>query len=953
MTHHAPTSRRTLVSVLAAWLSGIASVTAQPAGTPASSPPPGGSIADAPKRFVFDAGWWQTGGLAWAFSRPAQTRAPDGAVIGPDAPRWSAPVSLASAPEPEMVRDTPNSTSILASGVDHDGVTPLLVVFQASQRWLDVFTVAGDALLLAEQTGVGRNRLWLGGADIPDLFQNADPHWCFLPKAGVVVHGLIVLQLEAWTDTWPTYEFWVSAATAFAVSQDQGRTWSLVFVDSIVEPGKWRGRAWSMQNWWPLVRGQDRPLEAFFAAADYRENPIATGGRIYVWRAARADASSPWTLDPVHRVYESVHPGGEHAHAAAVLPFGDAGLRVLASFGDGQDINRIVSLTRPDRGDLSAGWSVHERYHGSRDSPGLSANQFVGCAPSLDLRAIITGADLAGEQLALLRADDSPVSPPRTSFLHGWGFVDGTKSQNFVIRTPFPERGGPYVSTFDPHIDAAVSKVASRALVSFDGVQWAQAFQPLTGSAWSAAIHGGHVYVDAPGGMGLGLRRFALPTLLTRRPLAISPGGWQRAVPNPRVVGPGSGTISPLTRDPLGRWIDAGKVLDPQPPAAGQVYRVIASRLAESNLIRDLELAGTASNIGAHAPSGVMLVRLWILSNMPGKSAVPRFELRDSAGGVQVGVRASINPIDTWAPVTMWAPITVSPGARLRLRVRSAQTQPDDEDFYLAIDAATEGHHAPTYPLPQDATDPPVGTFFPDELSAVTGFSCGPKWTVTLALQLPPDGFDDSSGSAIQWPLATLWGDADNRVELLADASTDRLLVHVRRNGEFAGARHSLPIYWLRGSPILVSIAEPGDGTGIQVTLSAGGSAIHDADILVPGVLSPAVAPREIRMGDHTGLGGGGDVIRTPSLLWWGGQINERTFLNAQSRRTLLRTLRFLNRPGSRADRTGDGFLDSRDLLDLLDAVARADPSGDINQDGAVDAADVRDFLAELRAAGG
>ncbi len=310
----------------------------------------------------------------------------------------------------ETVRNTIAHTDLLGSGLGHDGETPILLVYNRSSGILDVFTVAGNDLLEAEQTGVGRNRTDIGDTPKQDILQGAVANRAYEPVSAAVCHGLIVILCVVSEDLAPPSGDYVEVATAFVVSQDEGVTWDLVHEDSNVDEGWPRGREWCMQNWWPMASSAS-PREAYFVATDYRSNPDALGGRTYLFRAQRQEVGSPWTFEPVTITQEAVGAEGTHFHTAAVLPYEEEGLCVLTSVGDTQFNNCVVKQTRSDRDYTAPGWTTVEDYHGligdiTHHDWGREGNQFVGCAPGPQAGDVLVGADLNNEQIMLIPASE-------------------------------------------------------------------------------------------------------------------------------------------------------------------------------------------------------------------------------------------------------------------------------------------------------------------------------------------------------------------------------------------------------------------------------------------------------------------------------------------------------------------------------------------------------------------
>lgn len=870
-----------------------------------------------PRRFNFDGAFAGSPGLVFDFTRPVATRSPDGQPVSPDAPRYSPTATIASAPLLETVRVNGGQQRLMGSGLDHDGTTPLMVLADLSHQHFDVFTVAGDALRLAEQGGAGRIRTAIARGAYNDLLAGAVPGKLYAPRAGTVCHGLIVVLCEVMTDVSPPSGNWRSSAVAFVISQDQGRTWQLQFEDAPVNPGVRRVETWSMQNWWPVERVA-HPLEAYFLATDYRHQPSTRGGRAYMFRARRISAGSPWSLEPTTIVYETEGPDPQHAHTAGLLPFGGGGLRVVTSVGDCQTHSRITSTTREDASYLDPGWTVQEDYHGSQASgidPGVWANQFVGCAPGPAADEMVTGSDVATEVIVSASAGEPGAPHPRTRFVYGLPVADGSYTSNaFFLRTPTPERGGPYCAFSHTVLDSnqLVPLSANRMLYSPDGVHWTQAFATPS-DLGTGCIHGEHIYYEStvPGGT---LERARIPRTRTGRPLLIGPGGLQRNVASPSFSTVQPGGITPLTQA-QGLWMFEGRPLAPQPPSSGQVFHVKGSRFAATPEIGRLHLTGDVAAAREVSGTSALQMRVWVMNNSEAGSADARFDLGGPWGSLGRARWIRAHSVDSWIPVMLLDSVGVAATDPIHLRIDAGSgfcpspSVPADLDVFVAVDALAEGPGCPGYPMPMsDAT--PGGSYHPDELGTVAGFRCGPAWTITLAGQLPADAWDGTVPTVGRWPLATLWGDASNSIELVADTADpfdSRMLARVIRDHEVVEELRSEPLFWLRGSALLVSVSDTGDGRGIHVTASAAGSPIQELQATrSPAPVSLAVQPGEIRFGASADTSGGASLVRVAPMLWWGGEIRETQALVGPQRAEQLACIQFL---GPLAPTTLDGDL--------------------------------------------
>lgn len=843
-------------------------------------PPP----HDLPAKFFrFDDGFDSTGGLNFVFSRDAATFGRKGKAVMPGVPRYEQATLIASAPIFQHLRSTPWPVTILGGGVDHDGLTPLMIVEEShiTQTLLDVFSATGDAFKVAEYTSQGRTRTILGGDPDPDLMLGTVPGKQYRPEAAVVCHGLIVVYC---TVRVRLDERWQDAAGAFVTSQDRGLTWTLAFESEPFAVGSARGALWCMQNWWPAARGV-APLEAFFVATDYCHNGGSPGASMFVMRASRPAVSEPWSIDDQGgaTVLHTVFPG-QHSHTGGIFPMGDSGLWAFTVLGDLRGTNRIVSMRRPDRAYSNPDWEIRDDFHGAGGDPGLEANQFVGCAPGPTEGTVIAGADLSAEQLMLLRLDPASPNHPSTSHLYGLPPSHSFGATSFIVRTPFPERGGPYAASSGIAYPIP-NPLIPRTLFSPDGLNWCQAAQ----SAGYPFIHGDDIYFA---GLGVGITRTPLPWTSLQRPLLVGPGGLQRTRALPDFDAPG-GEVTPLARNAAGYWIDGDLVLSPQPPSASAVYRVQSHHSEAPYLVAWVYPAGSGP-FHRTIPGDDFQCRWWVLNPDPSRSSVLYLSVGSPCDPWQAARQSLTACTDRWFPVDVAGYMHADPGEPIGLRIIEGPVG-EDQTVYLALDNMTEGAGAPGYAMPCDTSPGQTGQQRPDELAAVTGLACSSRWTVTFAAQIPEDGFDASIPTQHRWPIATLWGTDNDRIEFIADTLRGRFSAEVYSHGVRASTLSTGPMVWLRGSEVLVSAAQqPGFGP-IEVTASVCGGAPVRLNTISP---SPAhLRPRELRFYSSSAppsASGMGD--RVSPLTVFGGRIDPAEFLSNDQRQNLLTSLNFLRR---------------------------------------------------------
>lgn len=871
------------------------------------------------RRFVFDGGFSATPGIQFQFGRSAPTTGAAGEPLAPGQPRFGRARAIATGPGlVESVRATSWMTRMLASGLDHDGQTPLLVLREYVEEVVDVFPVGGEALLQAELTGAGRNRTRLTGAwsSRADILQGQISGKTFNPEAGVVCHGLIVLLCVVSQETSPGV--WQAVSTAYVTSADRGVTWSLHSEDAAVQPGAGRVRSWSMQNWWPLDRA-GAPIEAWFTSADYRYRgpgaADANGGRTLLFRATRPAPGGAWTLEPAVPVITSSNGLGEHAHASAIVPFGANGLRVLTAFGDGFNFSRITSATRADSQYWSEGWAVDHAYHGSLATSGF---QFVGCAPGPEPGDVLLGADEGSQQIFLVHPDGDAQSRAHLKRLHGEGFQNGPGSRVFLIRTPTPEEGGPYVANLSAGLESFAG-VSERTLYSANGIDWAETFAP--GGAHEPVIHDGHIYLDSLTAAA-GVRRIPVPQMLHRSPLLIGRGAANRlaaSLPPP----------APDDSHNQFRLLSAQEraSLQPQPPTSGPVYEVRATPGGGWLVARWRPTGGQAV-----MPSGKLTLRGWVMP-LGAESVDLVWRMGDGSTWTSERSMHAVIAHDAWSPFVLRDGVVPPGGAPYAPELLLTKPLGVEYGAFVALDALSDGLALPGFPLPAESTST-------SEQAIVGGLLASPTWTLALAGEVPDDAWDASTPTPTRWTLACVRSDAINFIEISADTAQRTLLVRPTSAG-VPGPLIEIPnAFFMRGSQVRVCIA--GTPGSLAVTATVGMRPLASASVSV-GLAAP---PREVRFAST-------DQTSVASFAWHGGMIDPLGAYDQPQREALLRDLAFLEPisivPG---DANRDGRVDFLDLNQVLAEFGRAGLglAGDVNGDGGVDFLDLNLVLSAFGA---
>lgn len=305
------------------------------------------------------------------------------------------------------------------------------------------------------------------------------------------------------------------------------------------------------------------------------------------------------------------------------------------------------------------------------------------------------------------------------------------------------------------------------------------------------------------------------------------------------------------------------RYLPPAPCVSARILRVRTQRTVpgtSNHFICRIHLSGiNDSNWNQFSSGGwstgslVRRIRCWVLDgtwgvltgqndqSYPNKTAQMSMRTRDGS--------ATGDPTDQGAPLlyscsNRWCPLTIigfrtitnsvdptKNGLGIELLCASDSYRddngvrpPDDNYLYLAIDGAFDGNGSLPYPIALSqagtAPDEKPPELLTLELGSATGgypLSFGSSWTLRLAGQVPIGNWDQYAerrgGPPLflderYWPLATLWADANNWIELVANCKLMAFRVRVNVAGTVTdydfGEGDQL---WLPDSPLMVAIS--------------------------------------------------------------------------------------------------------------------------------------------------
>jgi hypothetical protein len=557
------------------------------------------------QRFLVDSAHYNpdTGQFApnISFTRGIQTVDPGSVLMGPDEPRFDRMVAIPSVavppPEPSETAAlqvySNTQGQILAFGVDRDGVTPLMVMVDRISTSLWVFvnggfpndtnplptTLPGAAVAPHTKTQLTANPKGIALSDqgkpvattFLDLFDGSSGIG-FEPVDGIVFHGLIVLAGRIFVrDGMPNAPgHWPLLGFGFAVSNDRGATWSLVYYDRDENDPDMARKLWPRGQTWVIrvaalydSRYAANPAECIVSSTDYRHNlatgQIAASGHAWVLKFTRSlSPIDDWQLSAAVARFSIL--SNTHCHVAHVTeyhPFPDnKGLQLLVSNGDGPDRNRFTRYILNDKDDpnFATNWIPVDDYHGTHAPffPGkaMLSQQPVGAIQGPREGAIIWGADSQTEWISMMQL---PFDANPSSFTHIYGLATGFGDAVIIrngslvnLKDLRPENSGasdpatfpaPCIASVWNELASTEEELRASARILYTphldaaGGVWTQ----VGNTRWlspTSAQYGGYIYSASDVDIAVGLRRFPIPGVKTFRPVLVAPGGANMVIAN-------------------------------------------------------------------------------------------------------------------------------------------------------------------------------------------------------------------------------------------------------------------------------------------------------------------------------------------------------------------------------------------------------------------------------------
>lgn len=875
---------------------------------------------------IFDSGI--SGTLPFTFSRDAETIDTAGNPVGVDEPRFGESTLLTEPGTWAPVLGGINEAVVIGSGWDHDGVTPLAVLWEV--RTARMTFIRGEDYSTANTFTLARL----------DLARNTVSGYRYVPQGTVVYEGLVavITQRERQVGT----NSWVVEGISFFYTQDYGQSFQRVeqvgggydvpAIAGGVSEGMQRSREWAFTNAFPETSVDDR-LGAWFPWADYLQqtgNP--KGGQIGLFRARRPEVGQPWVVEPNVLVYEAWYPedaGGFHAHTAGMFADG-----LVSFWGDVSYRNRMVRHVAADLENYTTTTWTHEENFQGGWSPAnaqvhLLGNQATSAAPGPNFGEVLVVGDEQVELIMKVQAPDELGEKAIISNLRG-SFPGGALGNSFSGR----------LSLFLQHLPGVgyVATELSRAapgtnglMYSPDGENWTQL---LNLGVSNKHFYGNKVIFNYQGT----LHALELPTSSnTLTPLMISPGGQNLVTSNPiqKAVTPAGNTARRvLYIDGVYVYQDSLQPLDVQPNGPPPV--------AEGMPMWEFVGTSTNRNMGS-----------WELGDIPSTSNelhwLSAWHYSLDGNGISPAIRVGDTPNtereSVWVTNSEWVPT-------LNFGVPNAASDGDAVQRYRMFNGnrfaprrwltAIEGYTqnaAPTYPQVPGANGPDeiATAYFEDTTSSwSTAITFGLSRTSSFSTQIDP------LGVGTVHTLASIYQSDDNHIDITftkTPTTQGVISIDVYSGGMLLNSLDFGSIYFDREDQIRMVISNSPEEFGATLLVTRNGYGLKSDSILGGGT---TLIPTQLRLSNAT------RTVVEP-LQWFAIHFSPTQALTASERQTMVQhsyMFERLDAPTQEgADFDGDGDVDGRDFLlwqrgyGISQGAAHGD--GDANLDGRVDGQDL------------
>ena len=880
---------------------------------------------------IFDDG--VRGTLPFQFTRNVPTVDPQGNVVGPGVPRYGDETLLSEINTWSEAYADVGQSVILGSGWDHDGSTPLAILWDDGARRMQF-------LRGADFTLVNSLNLSIRGGD---LLQGTVAGYRYIAQHAVVHEGLVIVMCQRERQAGSN---WIIEGVSFAYTQDFGQTFTRVAqvgggfdVPAIaggVTDGMGRARSWSFTNAFPEQSAGDM-LGAWFPWADYlQKSGSPQGGQIGLFRARRSAIGEQWVVEANKTVYETWRlddAGGFHAHTAGMFADG------MASFwGDVSYRNQMVRHVAADLENYTTTtWTHQEAFHGGW-SPNdakvhLLGNQAVAAAPGQEFGDILVAGDEQPESIMRIErpdvlGDKAVITTLRGSFP---GVTAGSGNAGRLSLWLQYIRGVGYISKEYSSLASNIDALH----FSVDGENWGSLLNLGNGEPY---IYGDRVIV-LHGGK---LHALELPRnsdTSAQAPLLLNPGGFNFATTDwNQIQAPGTGNSLRRVLYVEGQYVyaDNNQPLDVQPVGAPPVVAGMpmweVSSDGTSRALGDWDVTGNAS-LGDQ----LHWLSAWHYS-LDGNGIAPQARLGDTNGSERQSVWYSNN---NWVPTLDYvvpSPANTTPAEQL-VRLFNG-TDPAPRRWLMALEGLTQTT-APTYPLAPDALGAhEIGQI---NLPATTTTSWSTALTFGLSELSSFSSYFDAVGNGTVHTIASIYKSSQEHIDVTftkTSVAAGVLSLDVYSGGLLLDKMSFKSIYWDREDQIRLVVSNSPTELGVTMLVTRNGYGMDSKSLLSTGT---EFIPTQIRLSNAA-------MSEVTPLEWYAIQFGPSQALTTAEREMLVGSTAMFTAldvpplPGplgfdSDADIDGRDFLIWQRNYGLLTDAIRED--GDANLDCKVDGLDL------------
>lgn len=875
---------------------------------------------------IFDNG--VSGTLPFVFSRDTESIDSQGGLVGVDEPRYGDETMLSEAGSwSEQLSNLGTNTQLFSSGWDHDGETPLAILWSVTTRKLTF--VRGYDFEVVNEILLPQNL---------DLFNNTITGYRYLPQYGIIHEGLCVLMLRRDRREGAG---WVNEGISFAYTQDLGASFQRVeqvgggydvpAIAGGVTDGIDRARSWSFANAFP-EKSADDVLGAWFPWADYlQKSGYPKGGQIGVFRARRAAVGDPWVVEANVTVYETWRTddsGGFHAHSAGMFTDG-----LVSFWGDVGYRNRMVRHIAADLENYTTTTWIHEEEFQGGWSPSNApvyalGNQATSAAPGPVFGEVLVVGDEQAELIMKVQRPENMGEKAIISNLRG-SFPGVYAGSGFAGRTSLSLqhlRGVGYVAT-----ELSVNVAGTQGVYySADGEHWAE----LVDFGGNKYFFGNKIIAIS----GSGLFSLDVPTSRSQAaPLLLNPGGQNLATSDPVMTGAiaaGNTARRVIYVDGVYKYMDTLEPLDVQPPGPPPVM--------DGMPMWEFTATGTNRNMGAWELGDIMSqsdqlhwLTAWHYS-LDGNGIAP---------SIRVGDISNTERQSLWVANSEWVPSQnfglPNPNSselnEQRFRMMNG-INGAPRRWLTAIEGYVQGN-APTYPLGS-------GEYGSNELASVLLNDTTASWSTALTFGLSQlSSFSthfDPVGTGTIHTLASIYESDSEHVDITFSRTTSALgviSVDVYHGGLMVDQLKFENIYLDREDQMRMVISNSSEEFGVTLLVTRQNYDVESDSI--EGALSGFV-PNQIRLSNAT-------QTRVEPLEWYAIQFSPTQALSTAEREEMIRlSLMFEPLDTSSvggADFDGNGAIDGRDFLIWQRGFGMTEnvqhENGDANDDGRVDGLDL------------